>query len=124
MRTIFIGMLGNSSKAMMESIINFLHEDFIIINVNELPQDESSVGAAVSKSVLAIEDSVGIVICGNGFGVSKEASIHDDITVINCVTVSQAISGRKVNNANVLALGSKMVTDQVAKDIVTSFLNT
>ena len=123
-KTIYMGTLGTSSKALKESIKEFLKSDYTVIDVNENLENDLHAGREVSTQVLSNKDSIGIVFCGNGFGISKDASNHDDITVINCVTVSQAMSGRINNDANILALGSRMVSDQVAKDIVHAFLNT
>ena len=123
-KTIYMGTLGTSSKALKESIKEFLKSDYTVIDVNENLKNDHHAGREVSTQVLSNKESLGIVFCGNGFGISKDASIHDDITVINCITVSQAMSGRINNDANILALGSRMVSDQVAKDIVHAFLNT
>ncbi len=123
-KTIYIGTLGTSSNKLKDSIKEFLIDNYTVIDVNENLENDLHAGREVSTQVLSNKDSIGIVFCGNGFGISKDASIHDDITVINCVTVSQAMSGRINNDANILALGSRMVSDQVAKDIVNAFLNT
>ena len=123
-KTIYIGTLGTSSNKLKNSIKEFLIDNYTVIDVNENLENDLHAGREVSTQVLSNKDSIGIVFCGNGFGISKDASIHDDITVINCVTVSQAMSGRINNDANILALGSRMVSDQVAKDIVNAFLNT
>ena len=122
--TIYIGTLGTSSNKLKDSIKEFLIDNYTVIDVNENLENDLHAGREVSTQVLSNKDSIGIVFCGNGFGISKDASNHDDITVINCVTVSQAMSGRINNDANILALGSRMVSDQVAKDIVHTFLNT
>ena len=123
-KTIYIGTLGTSSNKLKDSIKEFLIDNYTVIDVNENLENDLHAGREVSTQVLSNKDSIGIVFCGNGFGISKDASNHDDITVINCVTVSQAMSGRINNDANILALGSRMVSDQVAKDIVNAFLNT
>ena len=122
--TIYIGTLGTSSNKLKDSIKEFLIDNYTVIDVNENLENDLHAGREVSTHVLSNKESLGIVFCGNGFGISKDASIHDDITVINCITVSQAMSGRINNDANILALGSRMVSDQVAKDIVHAFLNT
>ena len=123
-KKIYIGTLGTSSNKLKDSIKEFLIDNYTVIDVNENLENDLHAGREVSTQVLSNKDSIGIVFCGNGFGISKDASNHDDITVINCVTVSQAMSGRINNDANILALGSRMVSDQVAKDIVNAFLNT
>lgn len=116
-------MLGMSSEKLFNSIMNFVGKDYKVVNVNQSLKPGETAGGVVAGLVLRNPETRGILVCGNGFGIAKDASIGEAITVINCVTVSQAKSGREVNNANILALGSKMVTESVAMDIVDTFLN-
>lgn len=121
-KTIYIASSGTSSTEMKEQIKKHFKWEYQIIDINERNPDHPNPAAEVSKHVLYNENSFGIVMCGNGFGVAKEASISDDITVINCVTLSQVRSGRRINNANILAIGARMVSIDVALDLVEAFL--
>ena len=102
-RTIYLASVGSSSKNMKVAIKEMLKRDHIIIDINEIDPNQLSPAKELAKNVLTTSNSLGIVMCGNGFGVSKEASISEEITVINCVNVSQVRSGKRVNNANILA---------------------
>lgn len=118
MKKIYIGSIGNSSKDLKNAIKDHLNN----YNIEEITND--NVGKNVATTVLNDSNSVGIIMCGNGFGISKDASIHDDITVINCVNKEQVISGREVNDANILALGARLVSIKDALELVDTFLNT
>ena len=121
-KKIYIGSLGGSSSNMKANIIEQFSNDYEFIDMNTVGDLEMSAAKKVGFAVVKDLDSRGIVRCGNGFGVSKDASVSDDITVINCVNVSQVKSGRLINDARVLALGARMVTGDVAIDLVKSFL--
>ena len=52
------------------------------------------------------------------------ANRYSHIRAALCTTVEMASKSRKHNNANVLALGGRIITDSLATDIVYEFLNT
>ena len=66
----------------------------------------------------------GILFCGTGIGISMAANRYSHIRAALCTTVEMASKSRKHNNANVLALGGRILTDKLAIDIVYEFLNT
>lgn len=66
----------------------------------------------------------GILICGSGIGMSIAANKHKNIRAALCTSVEMAETSRKHNDANVLVLGSRITTNELAKDIVDMFLKT
>lgn len=78
------------------------------------------VGRAVSKG----ECDFGVVICGTGFGISLAAAKVKGIRAVNCSETYTARLTRMHNNANVLSIGSMVVGEGAAKDIVEVFLKT
>jgi len=66
----------------------------------------------------------GILFCGTGIGISMAANRYSHIRAALCTTVEMASKSRKHNNANVLALGGRIISDKLAIDIVYKFLNT
>ena len=52
------------------------------------------------------------------------ANRYSHIRAALCTTAEMASKSRKHNNANVLALGGRIITDSLATDIVYEFLNT
>jgi ribose 5-phosphate isomerase B len=49
----------------------------------------------------------GVIICGTGIGASIVANKHRGIYAARCLTRSDAIDGKRINNANVLCLSAK-----------------
>ena len=66
----------------------------------------------------------GILFCGTGIGISMAANRYSHIRAALCTTVEMASKSRKHNNANVLALGGRILPDKLAIDIVHEFLKT
>lgn len=76
----------------------------------------------VCNAVLAGEAELGIVICGTGIGISISANkIHG----IRCALLGDAFSARMArehNDANVMAIGARVLGAGLALDIVDTFL--
>jgi ribose 5-phosphate isomerase B len=69
-------------------------------------------------------NSLGIIFCGTGIGISIAANRFSQIRAALCTSVEMASMSRRHNNANVLALGGRIITKALAKEIVFKFLNT
>jgi ribose 5-phosphate isomerase B len=66
----------------------------------------------------------GIVICGSGIGISIAANRFKSVRAALCVDATMARLARLHNDANVLALGARIVGMQVAIDCAEAFLAT
>lgn len=66
----------------------------------------------------------GIIICGTGIGISIAANRHPNIRAALCHNVTTARLAREHNNANVLALGARVIGEEVARDCMKTFLET
>ena len=66
----------------------------------------------------------GILFCGTGIGVSMAANRFLHIRAALCTSVEMASKSRKHNDANVLALGGRIIGNELAIDIVKEFFNT
>ena len=64
----------------------------------------------------------GVLICGSGIGISIAANRHAHVRAAVCHDVTTARLARQHNNANVMALGARIVGEQVAKDCLHEFL--
>ena len=81
-------------------------------------------GKAVAQAVSEGSCEKGIVICTTGIGISIAAN---KVPGVRCALCSDTLSARMTrlhNDANVLALGGGMLGDNLALDIVETFLNT
>ena len=77
---------------------------------------------AVAASVLGEAGSLGIVICGSGNGINISANRHRGIRSALAWKPEVAALAREHNDANVLALPARFVTENEADAIVDAFL--
>ncbi len=80
--------------------------------------------ARAAKAVAAGECEKGIVICGTGIGVSIAANKVKGVRCALCSEPYSAALTRQHNNANVLAIGARVIGPELAKLIVKTFLQT
>lgn len=81
-------------------------------------------GHAAAREVASGACENGIVICTTGIGISMSAN---KIKGVRCALCSDTLSARMTrlhNNANMLALGAGIVGENLAMDIVDTFLDT
>jgi ribose 5-phosphate isomerase B len=81
-------------------------------------------GYKAAKAVQSGQCTFGIVICGTGIGISLSAN---KVPGIRCAVCSEPLSAsltRQHNNANMLAMGARMIGVEMAKAIVDTFLST
>ena len=81
-------------------------------------------GESVAETVAKGEADRGIVICGTGIGISISANKVKGIRAALCTNEYMAKMARKHNDANVLALGARVLGVDLALSIVDAFLNT
>lgn len=86
--------------------------------------DYPEYGFAVGNAILKGEADLGIAICGTGLGISIAANKIPGIRAVVCTETFSARMAREHNNANVLALGGRVVGVGLALDIVDIFLKT
>ena len=81
-------------------------------------------GRAVAKAVAAGECELGILICGTGIGISITANKVPGVRAALCSDCFSAEATRLHNNANILALGARVLGEGLALKIVDTFLDT
>lgn len=81
-------------------------------------------GARAAHAVADGECDLGIVICGTGIGMSLAANKVHGIRCALCGDPYSAKMTRAHNNANMLALGARVIGPELAKMIVETFLDT
>ncbi len=79
---------------------------------------------AVCAAVIGATADYGILVCGTGIGMSITANRYPQIRCALAHDVTTARLTRAHNDANVLALGARIIGEEVALDIVHSFLST
>ena len=78
----------------------------------------------VAKAILSGECEKGILICGTGIGISIAANRFKGIRAALCSDCFSAEATRQHNDANILAMGGRVVGPGLAVKIVDTFLNT
>ena len=84
--------------------------------------DYPKYGHLVDKSIVEKKVDFGILVCGTGIGISIAANKIKGIRAANCTNTTMARLARQHNDANILALGARIVGDVLALDIVDEFL--
>lgn len=85
----------------------------------------AEVGRRVSQSTSSSSLNVrGIVVCGTGAGVSIFANKFPGVFATTCLTPSDAVNARSINNSNVIAFSGKYTSPETAIEIVNTWLKT
>ncbi len=79
---------------------------------------------AAAEAILRGECERGIFICGTGIGISIAANRHKGIRAAACQVPEAARMSRLHNDANVLALGQRLITWDVAEEMIRLWLDT
>ncbi len=93
------------------------------------PKDDSSVdypdfAHKVAKKVKLNKNNVGILVCGSGTGMNIAANKHKNIRAAQCFNLKSTKLSRLHNDANIITLGSRLITEKNALKFISVFLNT
>ena len=86
--------------------------------------DYSDFGKAAAEAIANGKADLGIIICGSGIGISIAANRNPKVRCALCTNAETAKLSRQHNNANMLALGARMVAKSEAETILKTFLVT
>ena len=78
----------------------------------------------VAKKVKANKNNVGILVCGSGMGMNIVANRHKNIRAAQCFNLKSTKLSRLHNDANIITLGSRLLTKKNALNCVNVFLKT
>ena len=78
----------------------------------------------LSKIIDLKNDLVGVLICGSGIGMSMVANRFKNVRAALCMNNKMSILARQHNNANILVLGSRLISEQEAIKCLLVFLKT
>ncbi|MEQ8249234.1 MAG: ribose 5-phosphate isomerase B [Alphaproteobacteria bacterium] len=86
--------------------------------------DYPDFGHAAADAVLSGRAAYAVICCGTGIGISMAANKHRGIRAALCHDATTARLAREHNDANILALGARIVGSEVARDCLRTFLAT
>ncbi len=101
---------------------NIEYEDFGTFTEESV--DYPDFGQAVGEAVASGSFDRGIIICGTGIGISIAANKIPGVRAALCGDCFSAKASREHNDANVLALGERVIGVELAKMIVDIWLDT
>ncbi len=91
---------------------------------SEASVDYPDFGYKLAKYITKGEAEFGVAICGSGIGISIAANRNPYIRAALCHSIETARLARQHNNANVLAIGARIVDTNTAKAMLDTFLKT
>ena len=111
-----------------ESIKNFLiHKNISIIDLG--PLNESSVdypdyAKKVANRIKSKKSDIGILVCGSGTGMAISANKIKGVRAAVCYNQLSTRLSRLHNNANIIALGSRLTKKKYISKLISIFLKT
>ena len=116
---------GFELKEVLKKTIGSLGYKVLDLGANSTQQvDYPDYGYKLATAVSKGEAEFGVAICGSGIGISIAANRKPKVRAALCHNVEITKLARQHNNANVLALGARIVSAELAKEILTAFLAT
>ena len=125
--TIAIGAdhAGYAMKAVLAADLAKMGYDVLDLGTNsEVSVDYPDFGFAVGRAVTDGRAARGILVCGTGIGMTIAANRDPGIRAALCTGGLMARLAREHNDANVLALGSRIIGIEAARECVRQFLST
>ena len=78
----------------------------------------------VARKVKTNKKNIGILVCGSGMGMSIAANRHKNVRAAQCFNLKSTKLSRLHNDANIITLGSRLLSKKNALNCISVFLNT
>ena len=127
MRKIFISSdhAGFKLKEEIKSHLSKKKISFLDIGPhNDNRVDYPDFAHKVARKVKANKNNIGILVCGSGMGMNIAANRHKNIRAAQCFNLKSTKLSRLHNDANIITLGSRLLSKKLALSCVIAFLNT
>ena len=108
-------------KILVEFLKDYKVKDFGTHSIDSV--DYPDFAHPVASAVEVGEFDLGILICGSANGVAITANKHQGIRAAICWNEELAELARSHNNANILCIPSRFVSEALAKEITRRFIN-
>ena len=111
-----------------EAVVSLLTKrGFSILNKGTDSSESVDYPDYVHPVALEVENNkvdFGIVMCGSGNGVAMTVNKHQGIRAALCWTKELAELARQHNNANILAIPARFISQEVALEMINAFIDT
>ena len=127
MKKIFVSS-DHAGFALKKKVLNFLKKKKLSFQdlgpFSDKSVDYPLYAHKLAKNVKKNKRNVGILICGSGTGMNIAANKHRNIRAAQCFSLKSTKLSRLHNDANVITLGSRLISKNNALKYISVFLNT
>ena len=127
MKTIFISS-DHAGFKLKETIKNYLTNKKIkfmdLGPMNDNKVDYPDYAHKVARKVKVNRNNIGILVCGSGTGMNIAANKHKNVRAAQCFNLKSTKLSRLHNDANIITLGSRLISKENALKFISVFLNT
>ena len=127
MKTIYISS-DHAGFKLKENIKNYLRNKKIkfmdLGPINNSKVDYPDYAHKVARKVNVNKNNVGILVCGSGTGMNIAANKHKNVRAAQCFNLKSTKLSRLHNDANIITLGSRLISKKNALKFISVFLNT
>ena len=127
MKKIFISS-DHAGFALKKKVLEFLKKKKLLFQdlgpFSDKSVDYPLYAHKLAKNVKKNKRNVGILICGSGTGMNIAANKHRNIRAAQCFSLKSTKLSRLHNDANVITLGSRLISKNNALKFISVFLNT
>ena len=110
-------------QALVKKLINKI--DFLDLGTSSLESvDYPDYAEKLSKEISSRKFDKGLLICGSGIGMSIVANRFKNIRAALCMTAEMSRLAREHNDANILVLGSRLISEEEAIKCLLVFIET
>lgn len=125
---IFLGADHNGFELKKQIHAYLLEKGLEVVDKGDVRFDKEDdfpmYAARVANEVLAVKDSVGILICGSGQGVCIAANRFKGIRASLAWNEEEAYDARHDDDSNILCLPARQIDFTAAREVVDTWLNT
>jgi ribose 5-phosphate isomerase B len=108
------------TSAIKTALVEQGHEVLVVAEDDPWPD----IGRGVGEAVAGGQADRGVVCCWTGTGVSIAANKVEGVRAALCTDAETARGARRWNDANVLAIGLRLTSADVAREMLEAFLST
>ena len=127
MRKIFISS-DHAGFKLKENIKKYLSKNNISFQdmgpSSDTKVDYPDFAHKVAKKVKTSKKNMGILVCGSGMGMNIAANRHKNIRAAQCFNLKSTKLSRLHNDANIITLGSRLISKKNALKFIGIFLKT
>ncbi len=127
MKKIFVSS-DHAGFALKKKVLNFLKKKKLSFQdlgpFSDKSVDYPLYAHKLAKNVKKNKRNIGILICGSGTGMNIAANKHRNIRAAQCFSLKSTKLSRLHNDANVITLGSRLISKKNALKYISVFLNT